>query len=137
MTPPLSTLEFTFPSVLSWSRPRPGRGTVRYEGPYGAGRDGWALLARAAVTAAGWAPPDEARYRVEVTVHGGGLRDLDRVITAVLDACQSGGALRNDALVDLIRAHRVPVAAGEDASVDVVVELVLPAEKPAGKGAEA
>lgn len=123
------TLAFSLAGVLSWSRPRPGRGAVRYEGPYAAGRDGWALLARAAVTAAGWAPPDDARYRVDIVVHGGGLKDLDRVITAVCDACQAGGAIRNDCLVDLICADRVPVGKGEASSTDVTVALVLPPGK--------
>jgi hypothetical protein len=122
MTPP-ATLSWTFPDVLSWSRPRPGRGKVRYTGAYAAGRDTWALLTRMAVLEAGWTPPPEARYRVTITVRGGGLRDLDRVCTAVLDACQAGGALKNDALVDRIRATRVPVTPGATASTDVTVEL--------------
>mgnify|MGYP001613075732 CR=1 FL=1 len=81
MTPSAGTLELSYPNVLSWSRPRTGRGVTRYEGPYAAGRDAWALLTRAAVLSAGWAPAKTARYRVDVNVTGGGKRDLARVLT--------------------------------------------------------
>jgi Holliday junction resolvase RusA-like endonuclease len=99
-------LRIALPGVVSWSRPRMERGGVRYPAAYARDRDAWGLLVAQAVRDARWRPPPEARYRVAVTVYGGGKRDLDRVCTAALDALQAGDALRDDCLVDELRAVR-------------------------------
>jgi hypothetical protein len=106
MSAPVLSVRLT--PVLSWSRPRPGRGRVRYTGAYADGREGWALLVRHAATAQGWAAPEKtARLHVTVRVTNGGKRDLDRVCTAVLDALQGGGAIADDCLCDGLHAERV------------------------------
>lgn len=114
-------LDVELPGVLSWSRPRPGRGRVRYEGVYGRERDTWALCVRRVVLDEGWAPPATARYRVDVWTYGGGKRDLDRVCTAVLDALENGGVYPDDCRVDHLRATRHPKPEGEDARTRVKV----------------
>jgi Holliday junction resolvase RusA-like endonuclease len=103
---PPSVLRIELPGVVSWSRPRRARGGVSYPQAYARDRDAWALLVAQAVRDRNWRPPRTARYRVEVEVDGGGRRDLDRVCTAVLDALQAGGALRDDCLVDALTATR-------------------------------
>jgi hypothetical protein len=110
-TPP-PVLRLELPGVVSWSRPRLARGGVRYPAAYARDRDAWGLLVAQAVREACWRPPREARYRVAVVVRGGGKRDLDRVCTAVLDALQAGGAVRNDCLVDVLIAMRLPLRRG-------------------------
>jgi hypothetical protein len=104
-TPP-AVLRIELPGVVSWSRPRRARGGVRYPAAYARDRDSWGLLVALAVREARWRPPPAARYRVAVAVTGGGKRDLDRVCTAVLDALQTGGAVRDDCLVDVLTATR-------------------------------
>ncbi len=114
MSAPL--LWVALPNVYSWSRPRPGRGRVRYEGRYAVGREVWAMTVRVAVAEQGWEPPMEAgkagkpatpaRLQVTVRVTNGGKRDLDRVCTAVLDALQGGGAIADDCAVDSLPAER-------------------------------
>ena len=119
------TLEVTLPDVVSWARPRRWGGRARYPASYTARRDGWAAVVAHAVAAQGWDPPARARYQVAVAVFGGGKRDLDRVCTAVLDALQGGGAVRDDCLVDALTAGRSPVRAG-DAPATVVRLVALP-----------
>ena len=109
---PAPRLRIVLPGVVSWSRPRLGRGGVRYPPAYARARDAWSLLVAQAVRKARWAPPPAARYRVAVVVFGGGKRDLDRVCTATLDALQAGGAVRDDCLVDALVADRSPAAPG-------------------------
>jgi Holliday junction resolvase RusA-like endonuclease len=111
-TPP-PVLRLELPGVVSWSRPRRARGGVRYPSAYAQARDAWGLLVARAVRQAHWRPPPEARYRVAVVVSGGGRRDLDRVCTAVLDALQTGHAVRDDCLVDELRAARIRLPGGE------------------------
>ena len=57
-----------------------------------------------------------------VTVRGG-RRDLDRVCTAVLDALQSGNAIRDDVFVTSLTATKTPATAGEDARTEVRLEV--------------
>ena len=102
-------LDVTLPDVVSWARPRRWGGRARYPAAYAARRDAWATVVAHAVAARGWGPPERARYWVAVAVYGGGKRDLDRVCTAVLDALQAGGAVRDDCLVDVLTAGRFPV----------------------------
>jgi Holliday junction resolvase RusA-like endonuclease len=114
-------LRVELPGVVSWSRPRRARGSVRYPAAYARDRDAWGLLVAKAVREAHWRPPPGARYRVEVGVAGGGKRDLDRVCTAVLDALQAGGAFRDDCLVDALQASRAHAAgSGEHTDVEVI-----------------
>jgi hypothetical protein len=101
-----TVLRVELPGVVSWSRPRRARGGVRYPRSYVRARDAWGLLVALAVREARWRPPPDARYRVKVGVAGGGRRDLDRVCTAVLDALQAGGGVRDDCLVDALTAAR-------------------------------
>jgi len=118
---PAPRLRIVLPGVVSWSRPRLGRGGVRYPPAYARARDAWSLLVAQAVRKARWAPPPAARYRVAVVVFGGGKRDLDRVCTATLDALQAGGAVRDDCLVDALVADRSP--AGRRRTPRTVVEV--------------
>jgi hypothetical protein len=97
-------LDVTLPDVVSWARPRRWGGRARYPAAYAARRDAWATVVAHAVAAHGWGPPERARYRVAVAVYGGGKRDLDRVCTAVLDALQADGAVRDGCLVDALTA---------------------------------
>lgn len=106
-----STLTVALPGVVSWSRPRRLQGRMRYPQDYTRSRDAWAMAVAHAVSGRAWRPAIGARYRVSVTVYGGGKRDLDRVCTAVLDALQAGGALHDDCLVDALTAHRLPILA--------------------------
>ena len=123
--PPLFRVEL--PGVVSWSRPRLMRGSVRYPAAYARDRNAWSLLVAQAVRDARWRPPPGARYRVGVAVRGGGKRDLDRVCTAVLDALQAGGVFRDDCLVDALQASRAPAAgSGEHTDVEVIA---LPARR--------
>jgi Holliday junction resolvase RusA-like endonuclease len=117
-------LTVALPDVVSWSRPRRLRGGVRYPPEYVRARDVWALVVAQAVRCQGWHPPPAARYRVAVAVRGGGRRDLDRVCTAVLDALQAGGAIRDDALVDRLVAARRKRAGAETPRTEVTVRLL-------------
>jgi Holliday junction resolvase RusA-like endonuclease len=121
-TPP-TVLRIRLPGVVSWSRPRRMRGGVRYPAAYARARDAWSLLVAQAVRDARWQPPPAARYRVGVTVRGGGKRDLDRVCTAVLDALQGGNAIRDDVFVTSLTATKTPAAAGADARTEVQLEV--------------
>jgi Holliday junction resolvase RusA-like endonuclease len=127
-TPP-TVLRVRLPGVVSWSRPRRMRGGVRYPAAYARARDAWSLLVAAAVRDARWRPPPVARYRVAVATYGGGKRDLDRVCTAVLDALQAGGAVRDDCLVDALRAARLPLPRGAQPATEAAL-TALPAAPP-------
>lgn len=64
-------------------------------------------MVSSAVTDAHWkTPPRDAQLRVEIHVNGGLSHDLDRIITAVLDALQNGGAIADDRQVQEISASR-------------------------------
>jgi Holliday junction resolvase RusA-like endonuclease len=120
-------LTITLPGVVSWSRPRRAGTVVRYPTAYAQDRDAWATVVACAVRARGWETPPVRlgfRYAVTVTVYGGGKRDLDRVCSAVLDALQGGGALRDDCLVDCLRATRHALPRGAAATTVVAVTLV-------------
>jgi hypothetical protein len=108
-------LRIGLPGVVSWSRLRRVRDGVRYPAAYARARDAWSLLVGQAVRAARWRPPPIVRHRVEVTVRGGGMRDVDRVCTVVLDALQGGKAIRDDVFVSSLTATKTPAAAGERA----------------------
>jgi hypothetical protein len=123
---PLGVLRIELPGVVSWSRPRRARGGVRYPAAYARDRDAWGLLVALAVREARWRPPPGARYRVAVAVTGGGKRDLDRVCTAVLDALQTGGAVRDDCLVDALVGSRWAAGRGTRPSTTVAVVAVPP-----------
>ena len=131
-TPP-PVLRVELPGVVSWSRPRLARGGVRYPAAYAQDRDAWALLVAQAVREARWRPPPAARYRVAVAVSGGGKRDLDRVCTAVLDALQAGGAVRDDCLVDALTATRRAAPTGRGAPA-TTVEVARACRRRAGGG---
>lgn len=130
---PESTLRVTLPDVVSWSRPRRDRGGVRYPRDYARNRGAWATVVAHAVLQQQWRPPPAARYRVVVAVHGGGRRDLDRVCTAVLDALQGGGAVRDDCLVDDLTANRFAVQRGERPTTVVEVSALSQAQVPASQ----
>jgi Holliday junction resolvase RusA-like endonuclease len=139
---PIPVLRVVLPGVVSWSRPRRTRGGVRYPQAYARARDAWVLVVTSAVRDARWRPPPDARYRVAVGVAGGGRRDLDRVCTAVLDALQAGGAVRDDCLVDVLTAGRFPVPPGGAPATVVHVATLSDAQAPAappgrGRGAPA
>jgi hypothetical protein len=125
-------LRIELPGLVSWSRPRRVGGGVRYPAAYARDRDGWALLVALAVREARWRPPPAARYWVEVAVYGGGKRDLDRVCTAVLDALQAGHGVRDDCLVDALKATRHAAPTRGEASTTVEV-ATLPPRRRRGK----
>jgi hypothetical protein len=124
-------LDVTLPDVVSWARPRRWGGRARYPAAYAASRDAWATVVAHAVTARGWSPPHRARYWVAVAVCGGGRRDLDRVCTAVLDALQGGGAVRDDCLVDVLTAGRFPVP--PDGAPATVVHVATLSDTPVAR----
>ena len=65
----------------------------------------------------------------------GGRRDLDRVCTAVLDALQAGGAVRDDCLVDaLTAARRRPGRRQPPATVVEGAVLARPGAAPCDPG---
>lgn len=129
---PASTLRLTLPGVVSWQRPReqPLRGGGRrtaYPPAYEAGRTVWSLYVRGAVEQAGWTAPD-VRWplAVEAVVAAGGRFDLDRVTTALLDALQAGGAIKDDCRVFRLSIRRRPLEPDEGRlpHVDVTVGVL-------------
>jgi Holliday junction resolvase RusA-like endonuclease len=124
----LNALRVQLPGTLSWRRPR---GTIRagqvrsaYPEDYVQGREAWRLVVEHAVRETGWAaPPVEAALMVEVEVVAQGKRDLDRIVTAVLDALQGGHALVDDCRCWEIHAVRRRPARGELPHVDAVLSL--------------
>ena len=67
-----------------------------------------------------------------MAVFGGGKRDLDRVCTAVLDALQAGGAVRDDCLVDALVGIRW--AAGRSTRPSTTVAVVAVPSGDAERG---
>lgn len=101
------SLYVRLPGVVTWRRPRAIRGMVRYPAQYEQERTAWMLAVTRAVAAGPWeAPPSTKRLSVSVSVEAGGKYDLDRVVTAALDALQNGGAIKDDCLVDAIWGTR-------------------------------
>ena len=131
---PAARLPVTLPGAVSWSRPRRARGGVRYPAAYARDRDAWAAVVAGAVHDRGWRPPPTARYRVELVVYGGGKRDLDRVCTAVLDALQGGGALRDDCLVDALTATRWAAPSGVAPATAVEIATLPPRRRGGASG---
>jgi hypothetical protein len=124
-----ATLRLTLPGVVSWQRPREqplknGSRRTAYPPAYEAGRAVWSLYVRGAVEAAGWTAPD-VRWplAVEAVVAAGGKFDLDRVTTALLDALQAGGAIKDDCRVFRLFVRRRPLEPEEGRlpHVDVAV----------------
>ena len=122
----------TLPGVFSWERPR--RQSVKkaggfwgvrtaYPERYARVRAAWAAVVCAAVVAQEWAPAEGARFLVWVDAHGKGRFDLDRVVTAVADALQGGGAIRDDCLIDGYHARRHPLPAEGEPRTDVEVRI--------------
>jgi Holliday junction resolvase RusA-like endonuclease len=130
-----STLRVTLPNVVSWSRPRPVRGGVRYPRAYVRNREAWATVVAHAVLCQHWRPPATARYRVVISVRGGGRRDLDRICTAVLDALRGGAALRDDCLVDTLEAVRCRLPRGLRPVTILELTTLPPATRPRGRAA--
>lgn len=124
---PLPVLFLRLPGVVSWARPReqPLRGGGRrmaYPERYQAGRLTWGLAVRAAVVEASWArPPVGVALSLVASIVAPGKLDTDRVVTAVLDALQAGGALVDDCRVWHLQAERRRPGPGEDAHVDVML----------------
>jgi hypothetical protein len=108
------------------------RGGVRYPATYARARDAWGLLVAQAVRGARWQAPPATRFRVTVAVRGGGKHDLDRVCTAVLDALQAGGAVRDDCLVDALTATRLAAPPGGAPATTVEVAAAPPARRRGG-----
>ena len=126
----LRGLRLVLPGVVSWRRPRtqPVRqGGVRtaYPAAYVAQREHWAEVVALAVYASGWRrPPVSATLCVTAAVVAPGKLDLDRVLTAVLDALQGGGALVDDCRCWHLYAQRRRPQAGETPHVDVLLSIL-------------
>jgi hypothetical protein len=122
-----AALTVTLPGVVAWARPReqPLRGGGRrtaYPPAYEARRGHWRLVVAAAVAETGWVrPPVGEPLSVTVEVVAPGKHDLDRVVTAVLDALQGGGALVDDCRVWFLAANRRRPGRDEAARVDVLL----------------
>jgi hypothetical protein len=133
-------LFLALPGVVSWARPREqplsdGRHRTAYPPAYLEGRDGWRLAVRAAVAEAGWVrPPVAAELVVVAKVVAPGKLDLDRVLTAVLDALQGGEALVDDCRVWHLYAQRRRPAADEAAHVDVLLTTATAGDSIPGGG---
>lgn len=124
---PLRGLRLVLPGVVSWQRPReqplPGGGRrTAYPPAYVAQREHWAEVVALAVYASGWRrPPVTATLCVTAAVVAPGKLDLDRVLTAVLDALQGGGALVDDCRCWGLYAKRRRPQADEAPHVDVLL----------------
>jgi hypothetical protein len=129
---PRPELSLTLPGVVSWQRPReqpvaggqgrpPGHRTA-YPQAYVEARDGWRLVVRAAVAEASWArPPVSEALCVVAEVVAPGRMDMDRVLSAVLDALQAGEALKDDCRVWRLHASRRPPGPDEAPHVQVLL----------------
>ena len=117
------------PGVVSWARPREqplqnGKHRTAYPPAYELGRETWCLLVRAAVDEASWVrPPVAEALCVVAKVVAKGKFDLDRVLTAVLDALQGGGALVDDCRVWHLYAQRRRPWPDEAPHVDVLLTI--------------
>ena len=115
-------LYLTLAGAYSWQRPRakPGyittkygaRPRVGYSDESEAQRTEWAWSVRSQVKTNRWAIDKGDRYTVHISILANGRLDPDRVVSAVLDALQAGGAIRDDALVDGGTWERVRQGAG-------------------------
>ncbi|HYE58152.1 MAG TPA: hypothetical protein VD948_06585 [Rhodothermales bacterium] len=133
------TLWIELPNAFSWTRPKalPGvihtkkgpRPRVGYSDDKVAERAEWALLVRGEVNRRDWTLSPDERYAVSVTIRSGGRLDPDRVVSAVLDALVSGGAIREDSVVDQGHWERVRLRAGEQTSTLVRVQKLPAAAK--------
>lgn len=128
---PYRSLSLTLPGVVTWKRPRMqpvrgGRGVrTAYPPEYAAQREAWAFEVAVAVRQTGWVPPPVGeRLRVDVTIVSGGKWDCDRIVTAVLDALQGGGALVDDCRVWAGSWQRRRPERDEVPHVDVVLKVV-------------
>src|SRR5262245_3910474 len=136
--PPPGRLQVTFPNVVTWERPGPqpvGRfdSRVAYPATYVAGREVWKLWVQLAKQPQGWVrPPIGQAFAVEVEVVTGGKHDLDRIVTAVLDALQGGGAIINDCKVWQLKARRRMPSGGEAAHVAVTLARLQEAKEGNG-----
>jgi hypothetical protein len=129
-------LYLALPGVVSWARPRrqplrDGRHRTAYPPAYLEGRDGWRLAVCAAVAEARWVrPPVAAELVVVAKVVAPGKLDLDRVLTAVLDALQGGEALVDDCRVWHLYAQRRRPWPDEAPHVDVLLTTAEPGGSP-------
>lgn len=96
------------PGVPRWRRVRLAQGRMRYPQAYVRDRLAAALLVHQAVAAQGWVPLTGS-VSVSLVVRAAGRLDLDRAVSAVLDALQGGGAILDDCRVDFIHAERMRV----------------------------
>lgn len=122
---PLRGLRLVLPGVVSWARPRAAGSGVRYPRDYTRDRDAWALVVAHGVAASGWRrPPVTSTLCVTAAVVAPGKLDTDRVLTAVLDALQAGGALVDDCRVWQLSVRRRRPQADETPHVDVLLSIL-------------
>jgi hypothetical protein len=137
-TPP--RLFLTLPGVVSWQRPRQqplrnGAYRTAYPPGYESGREVWRTVVGAGVRASSWrAPPVAAPLCVTAKVVAPGKLDLDRVLTAVLDALEAGGALVDDCRVWHLYAQRRRPWPEEAPHVDVLLTTATTATAEATSG---
>jgi hypothetical protein len=126
-----SVLRVALPGLVSWKRPRRMGRMTRYPADYALNREVWATWVRVAVAEQGWTAPDVKRVlRTDVVIVAGGKWDADRVVTAVLDALQGGGAIVDDCRAKYGSwATRAP-ARGEPERVEVALSEVGRAADP-------
>jgi len=123
----LNALRVRLPGVVTWQRPRSqplrqGGQRTAYPDAYVAGRGVWQLYVAQAVAQTGWQrPPVRQPLMVEAEIVAGGKLDTDRVLTAVLDALQNGGALVDDCRVWELHVVRRRPEPPELPHVDVVL----------------
>lgn len=127
---PLRGLRLVLPGVVSWQRPREqplpnGRRRTAYPPAYVAQREHWAEVVALAVYSTGWRrPPVTSTLCVTAAVVAPGKLDTDRVLTAVLDALQGGGALVDDCRVWQFSVRRRRPQADETPHVDVLLSIL-------------
>ena len=116
-------LTLTLPGAFSWTRAKALPGTIAtkygarprvgYSDDVLAKRALWAQEVSRRVRQVKWQLGKGERYGVRIEIHAGGRLDSDRVMNAVLDALQNGGAIREDAVVDEGSWKRVRRPKGE------------------------
>jgi hypothetical protein len=133
-------LFLTLPGVVSWQRPRQqplrnGAYRTAYPPGYQSGREVWRTVVGAGVRASSWrAPPVAAPLCVTAKVVAPGKLDLDRVLTAVLDALEAGGALVDDCRVWHLYAQRRRPWPEEAPHVDVLLTTATGGDSIPGDG---